>query len=96
MQFEWHKGKSRANEAKHDLSFDLAIKAFEDPFALFEFNGTVDGEDRYHVIGLLRGELVILVVYTTLEEEATNETYRIISARKASKGERKRYAEAAH
>jgi uncharacterized protein len=34
MQFEWDTAKARRNFHKHGISFDRAITAFDDPFAL--------------------------------------------------------------
>jgi uncharacterized protein len=34
MRFEWDARKARSNVAKHGVSFELAITAFDDPFAL--------------------------------------------------------------
>jgi uncharacterized protein len=94
--FEWDNSKNRANKAKHNLSFEVAIRAFDDSSALFEFNSTAGGEDRYQITGRIDGgELIIVVVYT-IRGNNGQEKYRIISARKASAGERRRYAEAAY
>jgi uncharacterized DUF497 family protein len=46
--------KNRRNQAKHSLSFEVAIRAFDDPVALFEFNSAVDDEDRRQVMGKYR------------------------------------------
>lgn len=94
--FEWDENKNRANKLKHNLSFEVAIRAFDDSSALFEFNSTADDEDRYQVTGRINGGLLIIVVVYTIRETNGQEKYRIISARKASTGERQRYAEAAY
>lgn len=98
MRFEWNESKNRRNKAKHGISFDVAIRAFNDPGALFEFNSTIRGEDREQVTSRIDGGvLIVLVVYTIKKGETDGEEiYRIISARKASPGERERYAQAAH
>jgi hypothetical protein len=83
---------------KHGLSFEVAIRAFDDPAAAFEFNSTVGNEDRQQVMGRIDGSvLIVLAVYTIKQgQNDGQEIYRIISARKASPSERERYAEAAH
>ena len=50
------------------------------------------GEERWRTIGLV-GPVAILVVIHTYAEQNDEETVRIISARKATKGERARYEE---
>jgi uncharacterized DUF497 family protein len=34
IRFEWHDGKAASNRIKHGVSFEEAITAFDDPFAL--------------------------------------------------------------
>jgi uncharacterized DUF497 family protein len=94
--FEWDENKNRANKTKHNLSFEIAIRAFDDSCALFEFNSTAGGEARYQVTGRIDGGQLVIVVVYTIRETNGKEKYRIISARKASAGERQRYAEAAY
>jgi len=80
------------------LSLDVAIRVFDNPAALFEFNSIAGEEDREQVIGRIdRSVLIILVVYTIKKgPKDDQEIYRIISARKVSPRERERYAEATH
>jgi uncharacterized DUF497 family protein len=53
-----------------------------------------DGEERWHAIGLVTGSLLFLTVVHTYIEKASEPVVRIISARRASRSERKLYAEA--
>jgi uncharacterized DUF497 family protein len=96
--FEWDELKNRANKAKHGLSFGVAILAFDDPFAFFEHNSTVNNEERYQVTGRIGDTMLIaMLVYTIRERKYDGqEIYRIISARKANPRERRRYEEAAY
>jgi uncharacterized protein len=50
----------------------------------------VDGQERWHTIGLAGGITVLLVIHT-IEEENGEEKIRIISARKADPSERALY-----
>jgi hypothetical protein len=50
----------------------------------------IEGEERWHTIGLAGGIAILLVVHT-YEERYGEETIRIISARKASSRERAIY-----
>lgn len=36
QRFEWDPAKADANRRKHGISFETAVRAFADPFALFE------------------------------------------------------------
>ena len=89
MRIEWDPKKARSNLRKHGISFEEAATAVSDPMATTgpDPDHSVT-EDRYITFGVsARGRL--LVVAHTEEHE----TIRIISARLASKGERKLYEE---
>ncbi len=90
MEFTWDARKDRLNRSKHRISFDTALHVFDDPYHITTQDREVDGEPRWQTIGLVEAHNVILVAHTTDEE---NETIRIISARKATRSERKIYAE---
>lgn len=65
VQFEWDGRKARSNVAKHGVSFELAITAFDDPFALVAPDDphSTPGEPREWLIGESdRG--VVVVVFT--------------------------------
>lgn len=85
MQFEWDKRKAASNVAKHAVRFEDATPVFDDPYAL-ELYQSVDGEDRWFRVGH-NGSKILVVVYT----ERASGTIRIISAREATKDEKKRY-----
>jgi uncharacterized protein len=89
MTFDWDPHKSAANAAKHGVSFEQAIKAFDDPDAIFFYDsGHSEGEIREHVLGAADDFEIVLVVYTVRE----GEVFRIISARAATKREKLIYA----
>jgi len=89
LDFEWDDEKRRANIRKHGIDFVAAARIFDDPFGHDEEERSMDyGEIRRKVIGYVAGEL-LTVVYSQ-----PGETVRIISARKASRGERRLYEEA--
>ena len=87
MDFEWDEDKAQANASKHGVSFAEASSVFGDPLAV-TFDDTVHSgdEDRYLTIGLSVAGRVVIVSHTD-RGTAT----RIISARVASRGERKGY-----
>lgn len=93
MRFEWDGHKNRRNRGKHGIGFDSAAQVFADPFAVTRFDRMENHEQRWQIIGVSAGIVVLLVVYTPREEDG-DEIIRIISARKATPQERKAYAEA--
>jgi uncharacterized DUF497 family protein len=92
MKFTWDPEKDAANRAKHGVSFETAKLVFDDPFHLSVQDRVVDGEERWRTLGLIGGMVILIVVHTYIEHDG-HETIRIISARKATKQERKRYEE---
>ncbi|GAB1483432.1 BrnT family toxin [Treponema sp.] len=89
MIFEWDEKKDKANQEKHHLAFKDAKYVFADPFSISREDFT-EKEERRHIIGAIGGILMVLVVYTMRSEE-DEEIIRIISARKATAAERRRY-----
>jgi len=70
------------------------MHVFEDAHALFEQDRVDEmGEERWQAIGLA-GEVAVLLVAHTVREEPEGEVVRIVSARRATRKERKRYEEA--
>ncbi len=88
MKFEWDEKKNKANIKKHKIDFEKASRVFYDDDRLEIWDKKhSESEDRYITIGLIEEIVsVVTVVYTP-----RNETIRIISARKATNNERKRY-----
>jgi len=73
------------------VSFELAVCVFADPLAIFEQDRIEDGEYRWQIIGMVDECLLLLVAYTMRNDPSGNEVIRIISARKVTPKERKRY-----
>lgn len=92
MRFEWDPRKDKANREKHGISFELARRVFDDPNHLSLQDRHESGEERWQTLGLI-GPYAILLVAHTYEDENGEETVRIISARKATRAERRRYDE---
>ena len=90
--FEWDEAKASSNERKHGVRFDDAMLVFADPFALVDQDRIEGGELRWQTLGLVAGVVLLLVAHT-LRSSGEDEIIRIISARKASRKERKRYDE---
>jgi hypothetical protein len=87
VEFEWDREKARANLRKHGVDFTDAANVFLDPLMQeYEDRGSRD-EVRFNALGMVRNRLVF-VVYT---ERAGR--IRIVSARKATRHERRQYHE---
>jgi uncharacterized DUF497 family protein len=87
LEFEWHDAKAEANLQAHGVSFDLAKTVFKDPLAVERLDDREDyGEERFVIIGMAEGRVVLFVAYTEREERI-----RIISARRATQNEQDDY-----
>lgn len=91
ISFDWNEAKGRSNQLKHGFSFEDAVQIFDDPFYRSYPDQVVDGEQRWHALGMTDGMLLILVVHTIVQESLLDEVIRIISARRATPRERKFY-----
>jgi len=91
LDFEWDPDKARANELVHKVSFLEAMTVFCDPLAGTESDSKPNtaAEDRFVTIGRSSRQRVLVVVHCERGERV-----RIISARKATPRERRRYEEA--
>lgn len=86
VQFEWDDAKNRVNVLKHGIDFVDAIDVFNHP-VLTALDGREDyGEERWIALGWMKGTMAV-VIYV----ERCGPTIRIVSARKATKQEAKRY-----
>jgi len=90
IRFEWDEAKSRANERKHGVTFEEASHVFRDPLQIPVPDRIENGEQRWQTLGL-SGGFVLLLVAHTMREEGDTEVIRIISARRATRSERRRY-----
>jgi uncharacterized DUF497 family protein len=93
LRWTWNDDKNKTNKLKHGLGFETAKLVFNDPLADSR-RDPVPNEERWQTVGLA-GYVIIFVVHTSPEYESENgETIgRIISARKATKYERRAYEE---
>jgi len=87
----WSERKNEVNRLKHSLSFETAKLAFADPLAL-SVADPHEGEVRWRTFGMVSG-ILLLVIHTEPTEIAGGFSTpgRIISARKATKSERRAY-----
>lgn len=90
--FSWDAAKAVRNLEKHGVSFEEAATVFADPDGLdWEDYAHSGAEPRFKRLGKSALDRVILVVYTIRRTKDAKETVRIISARRASRKERKAY-----
>lgn len=87
MSYEWDEAKREENLRKHGVDFADAVGALEDPDNLTDEDPDAEGEPRFLTLDMDFALRVLLVVWT---ERAAN-CIRILSARKASPGETRRY-----
>lgn len=89
MEFEWSPEKATLNLAKHGVSLQEAATVFNDSLSVtFPDPNHSIGESRYIIIGISRFRQLLVVAHTDRGEKV-----RIISARKATRQERKFYEE---
>lgn len=87
--FEWDPDKAKANEGKHGIRFEDACEVFNDPFHELE-DASDQGEERVGVIGLSSSVHPIHPLYVVAKDLGENH-WRIISARPATRQERRRH-----
>ena len=86
VEFEFDPTKAEANLRKHGVSFSHAEQALRDPMNVTIEDPDAIGEQRFVSLGMDALGRVLVVVHTQREERT-----RVISARKASRGESEQY-----
>jgi uncharacterized DUF497 family protein len=91
--FEWDPRKAKLNYRKHKVSFERAAEVFLDRFMLSLFDEEhSQAEERWVTIGKDRIGIPLVVVHTFRDVDGENSSIRIISARRATKKEVKKYS----
>jgi uncharacterized DUF497 family protein len=86
--FEWDHSKARGNDVKHLISFKQAVTVFHDPnYQITEDAAHSIIERRQQLLGKSADGRVLVVIFTV----RPGGIVRLISARPASRKERKRY-----
>ena len=89
IQFAWDEIKNRANKKKHGVSFEEAQTVFLDENAIRYFDPDhSENEDRFIMLGISYALRILVVCHCYREDDTV---IRIISARKADKGEEQEY-----
>lgn len=87
--FEWDSRKAEINARKHGVTFDEATTAFGDPLGLLMLDPDHSHiEERYLLLGMSNRQRLLVVAFAERPPRT-----RLISARRAAPGERKRYEE---
>ncbi|WP_114472382.1 BrnT family toxin [Pseudorhodoferax soli] len=86
MDIEFDPAKARSNLHKHGVSFAHAEQALHDANALTIEDPDVPGEQRFVTLGMDDAGRVLVVIHTQ-----RGDRLRLISARKASRGEAEQY-----
>ncbi|MFP4121285.1 BrnT family toxin [Coleofasciculus sp.] len=88
VEFEWDQNKAQSNFEKHGVTFPEAAEVFFDPFYQMG-DASANNEQRDFIIGYSLAPRLLLVVYVERRQRI-----RIISARIATRTERKFYEQA--
>lgn len=86
VMFEWDEAKAASNLLEHGIAFQVACEVFFDPLARIA-DASEPEESRDALIGRTVDQSVLFVVHVIRHEE----TIRLISARKATRQERRRF-----
>ena len=89
VDYQWDEAKRQENLRKHGVDFADAVGVFFDDHALTSADPDSPNEERFITIGMSLSLRVLFVIWT----ERSGDTYRLISARKASPGEIRQYQE---
>ena len=91
LRFEWDPAKAASNLRKHGVSFEDAQTVFADEHGLLlDDPDHSAAEERFILLGLSAAEGVLVVVHCYRRHR---DVIRLISARRASRRERERYAQ---
>jgi uncharacterized DUF497 family protein len=89
---EWNPAKALFNARKHDVAFDQAATVFLDALALTVYDEEhSQNEDRWFTLGYDSSGKLLAVAHTYEVTGPANVRVRIISARKATRRERRTY-----
>lgn len=94
LRFEWNDAKASSNRRKHGIAFPLAATVFLDPLmvSIPDHDHSTD-EERWLTLGQTRSGQLLVVAHTYQETDPQETAVRIISARPATRRERRQYEE---
>lgn len=93
MRFTWDPQKAESNLSKHGVAFEEAVTVFADPLAVIAPDA--EHAERAIIVGQSTQAQVLVTVFieTSRPDNSDEDETRVISARLATKHERRRYEE---
>jgi uncharacterized DUF497 family protein len=89
LRFEWDPRKAEISRAKHEVSFEEAVSVFGDPLGrITDDPRHSETEERYVLLGQSARRRLLAVMFTE-----RGQAIRLVSARKATRRERREYEE---
>jgi len=90
--FTWDPRKAASNLSKHGVAFEEAATVFADPLAIIV--GDAQHGERALIIGSSLAARVLVTVFIEVNhDDESKDEIRLVSARPATKHERRRYEE---
>ena len=91
-EFDWEDNKAATNLNKHGVDFKEAMTVLLDPLAMTFFDADHShDEERWVSVGFSNMGTLLLVIHTFTARSASTSLVRIISARAATRQERRQY-----
>lgn len=95
IEFTWNPAKAASNLRKHGVAFAQAASVLADPLAISVFDTAHSTqEDRWFTLGISHQRILLAVAHTYTVDADNHATVRMISARPATRSERKQYEDA--
>lgn len=92
LEVQWDPAKARRNLAKHQVSLALAATVLHDPLSITVFDAAHSlVEDRWFTLGRAQDGRLLAVAHTFEATGPASARARIISAREATRAERRQY-----
>jgi hypothetical protein len=92
LEFTWDPAKAASNITKHGVSFPQAATVLADALALTVFDAEhSEFEERWFTLGVTSSGKLLAVSHTYTATSADSARVRIISAREATRAERRQY-----
>lgn len=92
FEISWDPAKADSNLVKHGVAFGEAAEVLLDPMALTLFDAAhSQSEERWFTLGETAAGRLLAVSHTHMSQGADSARVRIISAREATRTERRQY-----
>jgi uncharacterized protein len=92
LEFTWDPAKATSNLAKHGVAFAQGATVFADALALTVFDADhSEFEERWFTLGMASNGQLLAVSHTYTTTGVASARVRIISAREATRNERRQY-----